>query len=1156
MLRPLFLAAIAVLFAGLASPAQAAAPTLTEILFHPTSPAYPNYGMTGYYQYTTWRNDTGFALYVGIIYQSKHAQLDPGSSSPMVIILNPGDTFDESAAFFWETGSPGVPGDTSSGGEIFYDIYGFDPDVPISYVTTPATFAFGNLSQVYDGAIKSATVTSSPADATFTSSLTSTSADVGSYPVTATANGVYTGSGADTLVITPATPVVSLSPSGSLIPAGGSVTFTASGGPNAYVWGGSASGSGSTQTITFPSSGVYSVTVYSVAGGNYAQSNTSTATVAVTVTSVSFTFGNLAQNYDGSVKTATVTPNPAGATYVANLTSSSGAIGSYLVTATATGAYTGSGVDTLQIQPGIPVVTLSPPTSSITVGSSITFTASGGQNAYVWGGSASGSGNGQTVSFPAIGSYTVTVYSDAGGNYSQSAVATATINVSAAPLTPTTFAFGNLSQVYDGAIKSATVTPTPAGADFTSSLASTSADVGSYPVSATATGTYTGSGGDTLVITQAMPTVVLTPSATSVLEGESVTFTVSGGQNSYVWGGSASGTGSSQTVTFPTSGSYTATVYSTAGGNYQQSAVASVSVTVLHGTPAATGATAVTFSIAPLTFVYNGAVQGPIVSATPAGAPMTVSGTASATDVGTYSLSADASSDPASGLTAGAVVTSPDYNGYSAGTRSAVFTNNTSAPIAVPVMTQSRHSGLQVDPAVDYQIVTVAPGGTISEDSSYWLAGPGDGMNEICFDVSTLTTLSGSSGLTPWSITPATPVVSLSPLVTSIPAGGAVTFTASGGTNAYVWGGSATGSGTTKTLSFPTAGVFTVTVYSAAGGNYGQSSTVSATVTVTSTPVTFTFGSLSQVYDGGIKTATVTPNPAGADYTASLSSASANVGSYPVTAAGAGAFTGVGSDTLVITPAPSAVTLVSDTLTVKAGGAVHFTASGGHGDYVWSGVPGADGAATQTAIFPLVGTFTVTVYSLASADGNYAPSPSQSAIVTVTPLSLALSVAFSHTGTATTHLAAKTSDLPISVDVIWTVKDGSAGVSSRALYRVLHFGLPDRTNVAVGGPLSSVSGADAIDFSETVPQSFTATGLYWAVLTYTSSDGDPTKTKTSESYLTLSPSGGTTTVLTVDPKEHDDTTGHTKGRIRTTLQGGSDSELNGATFILKSPTKP
>ena len=72
---------------------------------------------------------------------------------------------------------------------------------------------------------------------------------------------------------------VTLSPSTASIGVGDTVTFTASGGVNSYVWGGRASGTGSVQTVAFNSVGTFAVTVYAQADGRYAQSNTASAIV-------------------------------------------------------------------------------------------------------------------------------------------------------------------------------------------------------------------------------------------------------------------------------------------------------------------------------------------------------------------------------------------------------------------------------------------------------------------------------------------------------------------------------------------------------------------------------------------------------------------------------------------------------------------------------------------------------------------------------------------------------------------------------------------------------------------------------------------------------------------------------------------------------------
>jgi hypothetical protein len=266
----------------------------------------------------------------------------------------------------------------------------------------------------------------------------------GSYDMRASFAGDsnYNPASADATWIVTADPqTVSLSPTGGTIPAGQQIAFSAFGGNNGYFWGGAASGGSASQTVTFPTPGTFVVTVYSPAGGLFAQSNIASATVTV--------------------------------------------------------------------NPDSQIVSISPATATISVGGSIAFAAGGGQNGYVWGGAASGSGGSQVVTFANIGSYTVTVYSPAGGIYAQSNTASATV----------------------------TVTP-------------------------------------------ASQTVILTPVAPVIYATQSVVFSASGGMNGYVWGGSASGSGPTQTVTFANQGSYVVSAYSPAGGNFAQSNVASATVTV------------------------------------------------------------------------------------------------------------------------------------------------------------------------------------------------------------------------------------------------------------------------------------------------------------------------------------------------------------------------------------------------------------------------------------------------------------------------------------------------------------------------------------------------------------------------------------------------
>ena len=299
---------------------------------------------------------------------------------------------------------------------------------------------------------------------------------------------------------------VNLSPLGPTVTAGSPITLTASGGANGYVWGGSATGSGSTQTLTFNTPGSYSVSVYSPTGGAYAQSNTASTTITV-------------------------------------------------IAAAQT-------------------VSISPASPSITAGQSVTFTASGGRNGYIWAGTAGTSGSTQSARFDTPGTYTVTVFSPAGGIYEPSAIATATV----------------------------TVAP-------------------------------------------AAQTVSISPASVSVVAGQSVAFTATGGQNGYVWGGSAAGTGSAQTITFNSPGSYTVTVYSPAGGIFAQSNPATAAITVSYPAPTASISASPTAGIAPLSTVisWSSAYATSATVSGPALSSAALSGNSSVTlDAGTYLYSLSA----------------------------------------------------------------------------------------------------------------------------------------------------------------------------------------------------------------------------------------------------------------------------------------------------------------------------------------------------------------------------------------------------------------------------------------------------------------------------------------------------------------------------------
>ncbi|HWA09517.1 MAG TPA: hypothetical protein VG838_08720 [Opitutaceae bacterium] len=272
----------------------------------------------------------------------------------------------------------------------------------------------------------------------------------GSHTLTAVATdngyGVAATVGSQGFTVSaPAGQTVTLSPSSSTINAGASVDFTASGGVNDYVWGGAASGGGSAQTVSFPTVGTFYVSVYSPAGGLYAQSNTASATVTVNPGSqvVSITPVNPSIQVGGSIS-FTASGGQNGYTWGGAASGSGGSqlvtfpnVGSYTVTvyspAGGTFAQSNTAAASVTVTPAGQTVTLSPPAPTVTAGQSVVFNATGGMNGYVWGGAASGGGPTQTVTFANQGSYLVTVYSPAAGNFAQSNTASATATVNPLP---------------------------------------------------------------------------------------------------------------------------------------------------------------------------------------------------------------------------------------------------------------------------------------------------------------------------------------------------------------------------------------------------------------------------------------------------------------------------------------------------------------------------------------------------------------------------------------------------------------------------------------------------------------------------------------------------------------------------------------------------
>lgn len=317
------------------------------------------------------------------------------------------------------------------------------------------TFSFsGGPSYYYSGGSQGVTVTANPAGATFNTGGTYSATSLGNYTATATAYGNYSGSGSYNWQIY-----------------GTPVAFSFAGGP--YTYDGTPKfvvvtpNPGNATHSTAGTSAVNAGNYTAVANGTGAFTGSGSYSWTINPAPVTFTFTGGPFVYDGTTKSVSVTPLPANATYNTSGMSAMNA-GTYTATASATGNYGGTGTYTWTIAKADQTsnVSISPETRTIVARSTVTFTASGGSGTgdYVWGGAATGTGTTKSVTFNTPGTYTVTVYRAADGNYNVSNTATATITVDPYPATAELTGTTNFGSVYRDAQVG---TPTSSSRNFT-----------------------------------------------------------------------------------------------------------------------------------------------------------------------------------------------------------------------------------------------------------------------------------------------------------------------------------------------------------------------------------------------------------------------------------------------------------------------------------------------------------------------------------------------------------------------------------------------------------------------------------------------------------------------------------------------------------------
>ena len=366
----------------------------------------------------------------------------------------------------------------------------------------PATVTLGNLSQTYDGAAKTVSVTTMPAGLSVGvtyNGVTNAPIGAGSYIVIGTITDPnYTGSATNTLVISKATASVMLgnlsqiydgapeSVSAVTTPPGLSVSVTYNGSTNLPV-----------------NVGSYDVIV-SVVDSNY--TGNASGTLVIGKANATVTLGNLSQTYDGTPKSVSVTTAPLGLTVNVTyngVTTPPINAGTYVVIGTITDAnYMGSATNMLMIGHNVATVTLgnlsqayngtprSVSVSTVPSGLSVTITY-----------------NGLTTPPTNIGSYTV-IGTVVDSNYTGSATNTLVIGQGTATVT-----LGDLSQTYNGTARNVSVSTTPSGLTVNvtyNGSATTPNNAGSYTVIGMVTDpNYVGSATNTLVISKAAATIML-----------------------------------------------------------------------------------------------------------------------------------------------------------------------------------------------------------------------------------------------------------------------------------------------------------------------------------------------------------------------------------------------------------------------------------------------------------------------------------------------------------------------------------------------------------------------------------------------------------------------------------------------------------------------
>ncbi|MFZ9846644.1 MAG: beta strand repeat-containing protein [Flavobacteriales bacterium] len=630
-----------------------------------------------------------------------------------------------------------------------------------------------------------------------------------------------------------------------------------------------------------------------------------------------------------------------------------------------------------------------------------TFDAGAGYTTYAWSGN--GTGSSRTTTGTTAGTYTVIV-TDANGCKD---TASATLTVNAKPsvtLTNVTICSGDAAASFDAGAGYTTYAWSGNGTG--SSRTTTGTTAGTYTVIVTDANGCKDTASATLTL-NAKPNVSLTNAV--ICDGDAAaTFDAGAGYTTYAWSGN--GTGSAQTTSGTTAGTYTVIVTDANGCKDTASATLTVNAKPTITPSSATicsGDAAVTFDAGAgySSYAWSGPATGSsqTISATIAGtyqvivtagsgckdtavAVLTVNSKPSATLTNVTICDGDA----AATFDAGAGYTTYAWSGN--GTGAAQTTSRTTAGTYTLIVTDANgckdtaSATLTVNskPSISLANATICSGDAAATFdagagyTTYAWSGNGTGAAQTTSGTTAgtytviVTDANGCKDTSSATLTVyAKPSVTLTN-ATICSGDAAATFDAGAGYTTYAW--SDNGTGSSQTTSGTAAGSYTVIVTDANGcmDTAYASLTINAKPNVSLSNVTMCLGDPAAIFDAGAGYTTYawSGNGTGSAQTTSGTTA----GTYTVIVSDANACKDTASATLTVN---TSLNIVINDETICDGETATFDAGPGFASYEWSG-PATGTSRTISAT--TAGTYTVIVASVSGCRDT------ASANLTVNPL--------------------------------------------------------------------------------------------------------------------------------------------------------------------------